>query len=222
MPNKPARFSHVFFDLDGTIIDTAPDIAVALNKTLTDRKKPTLEYDTIRPLIHGGSHHMIDAGFGIGPKHEDYDAIRQDLLDNYAQSLVQESTLFPGIEVLLQQLDDRNIQWGVITNKIESHARKILDQMGLLHRSCCVIGGDTLARCKPDPAPLLHACKLCNVHPQNCVYIGDTEGDIVAARAAGITPIAVTYGYHPGHSNPKKWRASHVVDHAEKLGALLH
>jgi N-acetyl-D-muramate 6-phosphate phosphatase len=197
----------VFFDLDGTLLDTAPDLALACNDVLAQHNRPPVALAQFRNWVHGGALMMISQSFGINADHPDYSAIKSAFLASYQQRLTHSTQIFSGVPELLDYLDREAIPWGVITNKYACLAEPLLAHFGLVQRCCCLVSGDTLAVAKPNPAPLLHACQLTGINPSHSIYIGDTLGDIQAARAAGMHSIAVSYGYLPADSNPVEWRA---------------
>lgn len=211
----------ILFDLDGTLCDTSADLGNALNQILISQNQSTLPLSQIRTWIHGGSRTLLEGGLGITPSDPHYEEVRQQFLDYYEQHLNDETALFPGVAAVLEQIEAHQLRWGVVTNKPEYLARQLLQKLDLISRCCCLVGGDTTHQRKPLPGPLLHACGQAGVHPERCVYVGDTEGDILAARASGMSSIAVTYGYHPADSDPTRWRASFVVHQADAISSLL-
>jgi N-acetyl-D-muramate 6-phosphate phosphatase len=211
----------VFFDLDGTLLDTAPDLADACNYVLNQYQRPPIPLSQFREWVHGGAMLMLCESFGITSEHADYQAIRGAFLQNYQQRLANKTQLFPGINQVLLYLESSQIPWGIITNKHAWLVQPLLDYFQLTARCCCVISGDTLPTAKPHPAPLLHACALVPAQPQQCIYVGDTLGDIQAAQAAGMPSIAVSYGYNPKHCDISTWRADAIAANAEELLAIL-
>ncbi len=207
----------VFFDLDGTLLDTAPDLATAINKTLKAHGKEALEFSRFRYSIYGGSKTMLCQGFGFDDQHPDYASINEEFLQNYHSNIAAETRLFPGMEEVLAYLERKSIAWGVITNKPTWLTEPLMAALKLTDRAICVISGDTLEKRKPHPMQLHHACKITRANPSHTVYIGDTEVDIQAARAAGMYSIAVRYGYAPFGSTPEKWRADQLVDQALEI-----
>ncbi|WP_235838066.1 phosphoglycolate phosphatase [Chitinasiproducens palmae] len=210
----------VLFDLDGTLADTAPDLAAAVNRMLVGRGLPLVPYETLRPVASAGARGLLGAGFGITPEHPDYPALREEFLANYASDLCVETILFPGIDALLAELESRGVRWGIVTNKVESLARPLVEQLGLGTRAACIVGGDTTPFSKPHPAPLLHAAQLLQLPPAQCLYVGDDLRDIQAGRAAGMLTIAAGFGYC-GETAPASWGADALVETTDELIALL-
>ncbi len=206
----------VLFDLDGTFADTAPDLAYVLNRMRAARGIAPLPMAITRPVTSLGARGMLEVGFGITPEHPDYRAMREEFLQLYEQNLCRETALFPGIAELLDAIEGRKLQWGVVTNKAERFARPLLDLLHVGSRAACVIGGDTTGRIKPHPDPLLAASRALVVAPGNCVYVGDDLRDVQAGRAAGMTTVAVKYGYLNG-SEPETWGADAVIEQPQEL-----
>jgi N-acetyl-D-muramate 6-phosphate phosphatase len=209
----------VLFDLDGTLADTAPDLAYALDCMREARGLPPVSIDATRPVTSLGARGLLATGFGITPGNRDYHPMREEFLQLYAQNLCRHTRLFPDIAELLDAIETRGLFWGVVTNKAEGLARPLLDLLHVGDRSACVIGGDTTGRTKPDPEPLLAASRALNLAPQRCIYIGDDRRDIEAGRAAGMKTVAVTYGYLNG-SRPETWGADAVIE--RPLDLLRH
>ena len=209
----------VFFDLDGTFADTAPDLSHTLNLMLAARGLPPVPVAATRPVTSTGARGLLRVGFAMAPDHAEYPAMRAEFLALYAQNLCRETTLFPGMAALLDRIEEREIKWGIVTNKGERLARPLIDALQLGHRCACVIGGDTAARMKPFPDPLLAASRCVGVDARACVYVGDDQRDVEAGRAAGMRTIAVRYGYLNG-GEPDAWGADAVVDCPEDV--LLH
>lgn len=207
----------VFFDLDGTLVDTAEDLAVAANKVLTFHGKPTKPTHLIRPLIGGGTPKIIGETFGISQQSPDYKLIRQQLLQSYQQQLTSHSVLFPGIDEVLKLLAEYKVPWGIVTNKPQWLAEPIIAQLKFETAHHCIIGKDTLPMYKPHPLPLLQALQATKTPAAFSVYIGDAETDVLAAKRAGMQSIAAAYGYIPEDENPHNWNADHVITHAREL-----
>jgi len=203
----------VLFDLDGTLADTAPDLAGALNALLEERRRPPIPVDAARPLTSSGARGMLRVGFGIDPGHAEYEPLKARFLDLYAERICVETGLFAGMAELLAALDARAVRWGVVTNKAERFTRPLLEALALLDRAACVVGGDTTARAKPHPDPLLHAARHIGIAAGLCLYVGDDLRDIQAARAAGMPAIAAAYGYLGENGDPHAWGADAVIDH---------
>jgi phosphoglycolate phosphatase len=210
----------VLFDLDGTLADTAPDLAGALNALLAERRRAPVSVAAARPVTSSGARGMLRAGFGIGPDHAEYESLKARFLDLYAERICVETQLFDGAADLLAALDARALPWGVVTNKAERFTRPLLAALALLDRAACVVGGDTTPRAKPHPDPLLHAARHLGVACGSCLYVGDDLRDVQAARAAGMPVIAAAYGYLGVGGDPHAWGADDVID--QPLEVLKH
>lgn len=202
----------VLFDLDGTFADTAPDLAYALNTTLQAHGKSPLHYGTIRPVVSHGARALVELGFQLSDTDPAYAKIRQELLDVYAENIARHTRLFNGVDILLQALAQRHINWGIVTNKPANLTNPLMQALGLYHQASCIISGDTLPQRKPDPAPLLHACQLAGSHAGNCVYIGDAERDIIAGERAGMHTLVALFGYLDTTDHPENWGADAMVN----------
>lgn len=202
----------VLFDLDGTLADTAPDLAAALNRVLRDHGHAPLPFAQIRPEVSHGAAALIRLGFGSEPGGPGFDALRQELLDAYSAEIACETRLFPGMPELLETLETRGLRWGVVTNKPAFLTEPLLLALDLSHRAACIVSGDTLAHSKPHPAPMLHACACVGTQPKHCVYVGDAERDIQAGRAAGMHTLVARFGYIDAAIDPTRWAADAMVD----------
>ena len=202
----------VLFDLDGTLADTAPDLAHALNCTLEAFGRPPLPYERIRPVVSHGGVALIRLGFDLGPGDPGYDERRAHLLEVYRANLTRETRPFPGIPELLDWLEAGERSWGVVTNKPAWLTDPLLEQLGLLARAAVVVSGDTVSRNKPHPAPLLHACERTGSMPGQCVYVGDAERDIQAGRAAGMHTLVALFGYLAAADDPAAWQADGLIN----------
>ncbi len=207
----------VLFDLDGTLADTAPDMARTVNEMRKRRGLAPVELRIVRPHVSKGARGMIMAAFGMGTDHPDFPAMREEFLDIYAGCLCVDTTLFPGMDELLQRPESQGIAWGVVTNKFERFARPIMEQLGLGERVGVVLGGDSCPRPKPFPDSLLAAASTLRVDPRNTLYVGDDERDAQAARAAGMPVIVAGYGYLGSDKPPEDWNADGIVDCAQAL-----
>ncbi len=207
----------VLFDLDGTLADTAPDLARTVNMMLAKRGLAPVTLEKVRPHVSQGARGMIMSAFAIGAGHPDFPAMREEFLDLYAGNLCIDSRLFPGMESLLAHLEDESIAWGVVTNKMERLARPLIDGLGLGQRAAVVVGGDTCARAKPFPDPLLFAAASMGIAPPNVLYVGDDERDVRAARAAGMPVVVAGYGYLGLGPPPAMWDADAILDSVADL-----
>ncbi|MCC6608992.1 MAG: HAD-IA family hydrolase [Burkholderiales bacterium] len=203
----------VLFDLDGTLADTAPDLAGALNLLLGEHGRGPVPLERTRPLTSAGARGMLKAGFGIEPDAPEYETLRIRFLDLYARAVCVETRLFGGIGELLDALERRRVPWGVVTNKSERFTTPLLEALGVLHRAACVVSGDTVARAKPYPDPLLHAARVLALAPASCLYVGDDLRDVQAARAAGMPVVAASYGYLGNDGDCRGWEADGVIGH---------
>jgi N-acetyl-D-muramate 6-phosphate phosphatase len=203
----------VLFDLDGTLADTAPDLAGALNRLLIEEGRNAIPLGRARPHTSSGARGMIGEGFDIAPGHPRFESLRERFLALYAANLCIDTVLFPGMHELLAALESRPVPWGIVTNKAARFTDPLVVQLGLVPRAACVVSGDTTPHAKPHPAPLLHAASLINVDPRACLYVGDDKRDIDAARAAGMRSIAVRFGYLGTGEPPEAWGADRIVDH---------
>ena len=206
-----SRTRAVLFDLDGTFADTAPDLTYALNVMRAARGLPPCSIEATRPVTSTGGRGMLRVGFGMTPEHADYLKMRAEFIEIYRQNLCRDTTLFGGMHELLGALDQRDVRWGIVTNKAEGLAKPLVEQLRLGARCACIVGGDTAPRMKPHPDPLLAAARLLDLPPAACIYVGDDARDIEAGRAAGMRTIAVRYGYLNG-GDPDAWGADAVVD----------
>jgi phosphoglycolate phosphatase len=214
------RSRAVLFDLDGTLADTAPDLAAALNKLRSGQGLPPLGLERLRPFASAGARGLVHAGFGVKPGDEDYDALRTAFLEAYRENTCVHTQLFPGIAELLAELARRALPWGIVTNKATRFTDRIVATLGL--SPACVVCGDTTEHLKPHPAPMRHAADQLKLAPGECMYLGDDLRDIQAARAAGMSAIAVGWGYHhPENGGPGSWQADAVIARPQDLIALL-
>lgn len=207
----------VLFDLDGTLADTAPDLAHALNRTLEAFGRTPLPYDRIRPVVSHGGVALIRLGFDLGPGEPGYDERRAHLLEVYRANLTRETRPFPGIAELLERLEADGRSWGVVTNKPAWLTEPLLDQLGLLTRAAAVVSGDTITPNKPHPAPLLHACRTAGSQPGQCLYVGDAERDIQAGRAAGMHTLVARFGYLADTDDPAAWGADGLIEDPKEI-----
>ena len=211
----------VLFDLDGTFADTAADLAAAMNRLREEQGLEPLAVERMRPFASAGARGMIAASFGLKPGHAEYEALRTAFLEFYEERPCVDTRLFPGVADLLDELDGRRIAWGIVTNKALRFTDRILQTLEV--KPACVVGGDSTPHLKPHPAPLLLAAERLNIFPEKCFYLGDDLRDIQAARAAGMRPIAVSWGYHhPDSGHPETWQAEAIIDAPLHLLNHLH
>jgi phosphoglycolate phosphatase len=215
------NITAVLFDLDGTLIDTAPDMAAALNRLLLQENRPMLPFERVRSEVSKGSLALVKLGFGNDLAEPRLRELQQAFLATYSRALCVESRLFDGLDTLLRELEAGRIPWGVVTNKPAWLTEPLLRQLNLFHRCACVISGDTLQKRKPYPDPLLLACKLMRKPPEECVYIGDDERDVVAGNAAGMHTLIAGYGYLGADETPINWGADDMIADVECLRRWL-
>lgn len=211
----------VLFDLDGTLVDTAPDLAAAANRQRGVHGLAPLPLAQLRPMASHGSRGMIGVALGSVPGDPGFDSLREEFLAFYAAALCVHSRLFDGMAPLLDDLDARGVRWGIVTNKPARYTDPLVQQLGLSQRAACVVSGDTTAHAKPHPGPLHHALQLARTAAQHAIYVGDDQRDIQAGRAAGLRTIAVGYGYLGDGAPPQAWGADAVVETPAELHEWL-
>jgi phosphoglycolate phosphatase len=211
------RFDAVLFDLDGTLIDSAPDLAGAANDLRREHGLSDLPYAALRPMVGSGARGMVGIAFGVAPGEPRYDDLRDRFLQRYAERLLQETTVFPRVEALLQALEARQWPWGIVTNKAACYSQPVVTGLHLQHRAAVLISGDTTPHAKPHPAPLLEAARRLGVAPARCVYVGDDQRDIVAGRAAGMATVAAAWGYLGAGEPIAAWGADAVIEQPDAL-----
>ena len=197
----------VLFDLDGTLADTAPDLAYALNQVLIEQGREPLPFDTIRPEVSNGGVALTRLGFNLEKEHPDFPPLYQRLLEIYRDNIARETTLFPGMADLLDSIEQNNMNWGVVTNKPAWLTEPLIDALGLTERAACIVSGDTCENRKPHPEPILHGCQLAGSKAQDCVYIGDAQRDIESGNRAGMRTIVALFGYIADNDKPEDWGA---------------
>jgi len=211
----------VLFDLDGTLIDTAPDMANALNILLSEEKQNTLSFENIRPVVSNGSAALVQLGFPNIEDEETITRLKKRYLEIYEDKLCIDSDLFPGMVELIDYIEQQNMNWGVVTNKPGWLTDPLMQQLNLYNRAACVISGDTTANRKPHPEPMYLACKQANTHPEHCVYVGDAQRDIQAGKNAGMQTIIANYGYIGDWENIQDWGAHYTIDTPKQILELL-
>ncbi len=213
--------SCVLFDLDGTLVDTAPDMANALNRTLVNHGRQPLAFETIRPSVSLGGVALVKLAFELDEADPELDRLRKEFLAIYRDNLSRESCLFPGMELVLAGLEEISASWGIVTNKPAWLTNPLMQDLQLDARTGCIVSGDTLEQRKPHPAPLLHACELLQCNPGETVYVGDARRDIEAGASAGMTTLVAAYGYIDKAENPDDWGADGLVDSPEEILAWV-
>jgi len=214
------RCEAVLFDLDGTLVDTAPDMVAVLQDLQRAYGQAPVAYELGRAHVSNGALGLLAIAFP-GTVHELGSPLHVEYIDRYAQRVCDASSLFPGLGELLDALDAAGRPWGVVTNKPARLTDPLLEALSLRSRSACTVSGDTVARRKPDPEPLLHACKLGGMRPQATIYVGDALRDIQAGRSAGMATVAAAYGYVTPGDDPRSWGADRVAADAEELSKIL-
>jgi 2-phosphoglycolate phosphatase len=216
LPTAPRA---ILFDLDGTLADTAPDLAAAVNLLRTARGLAPTDYAVLRPTASAGARGMIGASFGLKPGDDGFAELREGFFDNYAAAMAVHSTLFPGIVEMLAGIEEAGLAWGIVTNKPMRFTDPLLPQIGLA-QAACAISGDTTPHAKPHPAPLLEAAARLGLAPEQCWYAGDDLRDIQAGQAAGMLTIACGWGYC-GPVEPESWQADYLLQGPLELLALM-
>jgi N-acetyl-D-muramate 6-phosphate phosphatase len=209
----------VLFDLDGTLIDSAPDLAGAANAMRRARDQPALPMEVLRPMVGAGARGMVGLAFGAKPGDAAYDGLRAEFLDTYARTLLVHTAVFDAMHPVLDRLDARELRWGIVTNKAERFTHPIVAGLGLAKRAVTIVCGDTTPYSKPHPEPLLEAARRAGADPSACVYVGDDARDIQAGRAAGMVTLAAAWGYLGQGEPVHAWQADAVL---AEPGALLH
>lgn len=213
--------SAVFFDLDGTLADTALDLGGALNALLVEEGRAPLAIEQFRPHTSNGTRGLLGAGFGISPADPAYAGLARRFLQHYEAMLCQNTALFDGIAELLDELECREIRWGVVTNKPQRFTLPLVEGLGLRERCAGIVSGDSAPHAKPHPAPLLLACRVAQVSAEHCLYVGDDQRDIVAGRAAGMHTVAAAYGYLGVEAPVESWQAHVIVRQPGEILGLL-
>ena len=221
MSPSPAAVRAVFFDLDGTLIDSAPDLAGSANDMRVARGMAPLPIEFLRPMVGAGARGMLLQAFGIGPRDAAFGELKDEFLARYEDRLTRETRVFDTMAPILDALDARGLPWGVVTNKVTRLAAPILESLGLAARAAVLIGGDTTPHAKPHPEPLLEAARRLRIAARDCIYVGDDHRDVQAGRAAGMPTVAAAWGYlglgEPIHT----WGADHLIDQPAELLKLL-
>lgn len=216
-----AGVEAVLFDLDGTLIDSAPDLGAAADQMRTTRGLPSLPAEMYRPMAGAGARGMIGVAFGLTPEDPGYNDLREEFMANYERCMTVRTYAFAGVAELIEALLQRELAWGVVTNKIERFALPLTGAMPLFASARAIIGGDTTPHPKPHPAPLFEAARRLDLDPQRCLYVGDDERDIVAGLAAGMGTVAATYGYLGQKSDVASWGAHALINSPGELLQLL-
>ena len=203
----------VLFDLDGTLADTAPDMAYALNRVRREHDLAPLPYERIRPHVSHGASALIRLGLSLEPHEPRFEPLRRRFLEIYRDHLTRETRLFPGVAGLLDGIERRGMNWGVVTNKPAALTQPLMEQLGLAARAACIVSGDTTAQRKPHPEPMLYACTQAGSRVAQCLYVGDAQRDIEAGRQAGMQTLVALFGYIGADEQPQCWGANGMIEH---------
>lgn len=218
---KPNGIQLVLLDLDGTLADTAPDLAAAANRMLIARGIAPLPIGELRPYVSHGARGMVGRAFNIAADDAGYDELRREFLREYEAALCVDSVLFPGMEPTLRALEQRGIKWGIVTNKLARFTLPLVQALNLSERAACIVSGDTTPFSKPHPAPLLHALTVTGAEAAAALYVGDDRRDIDAGRAAGMRTVVASYGYLGNGVPYGEWGADAVIDSPPELMQLV-
>ncbi len=211
----------VLFDLDGTLIDSAPDLGAAADKMRTDRGLPSLPLAQYRPMAGAGARGMIGVAFGVSPQHAEFESLKEEFFANYEACMTLRTYAFEGVSEMLAGICQAGLKWGVVTNKSERFTLPLTRSMLLFDSAQTIISGDTTPHAKPHPAPLLEAARRLNVAVDRCAYVGDDERDIIAGRAAGMPTVAAAYGYLGTTTDTEGWNADATIVSPSELLQLL-
>ena len=219
-PSDGPQLKCILFDLDGTLVDTAPDMVAVLQDMQSEHGLEPVPYELGRANVSNGAIGLLRVGFPAA--HAEFNSpLHREYLERYEQRVCVDSVVFPGLEDLLVTLEAQRIPWGIVTNKPERLTMPLLQRLGLDSRSACTVSGDSLPERKPHPAPLLRACELAGVAPQRTIYIGDAARDIEAGRAAGMATIAVAYGYICDDDDASNWGADRIAADTADLAQIV-
>lgn len=202
----------VLFDLDGTLVDTAPDLLYALNKLRAERQLPPLPLDKLRAITSLGAKAMMELAFDFKESTEHFAYLKERFLNFYLEHIADATQLFPQMDTVLKHLEDNGLPWGVVTNKSTLPTNQLLKALKLDDRAACIVCGDTLSTCKPDPAPIIHACDIIQQKPADCLYVGDAITDVTASKKAGTKSLVALYGYIHHDDDPRTWRADGYIN----------
>jgi N-acetyl-D-muramate 6-phosphate phosphatase len=218
---KKPEIKAVLFDLDGTLLDTAPDFVTALNRMLIEKSMPPLASKIIRAGVTNGSAGLITMAFGLNPGDQEFEPLRQVFLSYYFECLTEQTRLFPGMELVLAKLQDRHIPWGIVTNKPEKYTRAILENLWLPSSPSTIVCPDHVRNTKPHPEPVLKACDVLEVGPQHTFFVGDHLRDIESGLSAGCITVSAAYGYIDNSDRPEHWGGHFLIHHASELDGIL-
>ena len=215
------NISAVLFDLDGTLIDSAPDLGAAADKMRTDRGLASIPVAEYRFMAGAGARGMLSVAFGMTPEHEEFESLKEEFFRNYEVDLTCGTYAFDGVNEMISQLNTANLKWGVVTNKSQRFTLPLTSAMPLFKTAQTIVSGDTTPHAKPHPAPIIEAVRQLGLVPAQCIYVGDDERDIIAGRAAGMPTVAAAYGYLGVRSDISDWNADAVINSPAALLQLL-
>lgn len=218
---KTARINTVLFDLDGTLIDTAPDMAAALDILCDEEQHVRRPYSEVRPIVSNGSVALVELAFGEELDAQTLERLKKRYLEIYQEHLAIHSQLFDEMDNLLKQLEKNGIKWGVVTNKPGWLTEPLMESLGLHKRAACIVSSDSTKNRKPHPEPMYYACRLTDAQPEECVYIGDARRDIEAGHNAGMKTIIAEYGYIADSENTEDWHADHTIQSPSQIFSLI-
>jgi N-acetyl-D-muramate 6-phosphate phosphatase len=211
----------ILFDLDGTLLDTAPEFAACMNRLLGEHAKAPIEVEGLRSSVSHGVRGMLAYAFQSSPDDPDYAQLHAQFLEYYKEGIGSQTVFFSGIPTLIASLQKANLPWGIVTNKPTEFTLPLVQKFSPLNQALCVISGDSLSVSKPHPAPLLMGANHLGVSPQHCLYVGDARTDVVASRAAGMPCVVANYGYIPMDEDATSWEADHYVDDPKQILRLF-
>ncbi len=219
--NHNSKINTVLFDLDGTLIDTAPDMAAALDVLCDEEQQTRIPFDNVRPLVSNGSVALVTLAFGDELDSATLDRLKNRYLEIYQNGLAVHSQLFDEMGNLLEQLEQKNIKWGVVTNKPGWLTEPLMETLGLHKRAACIVSSDSTVNRKPHPEPMFYACELADSKPSECIYVGDARRDIEAGQNAGMKTIIAEYGYIGAWENTDEWQADYSIQSPSQLLTYL-
>ena len=215
------KFKALLFDLDGTLLDTAPDFISAINKQLQIRDRDSLINNTVRTSVTNGSVGIIESVYGIKQNDPEFEVLKEEFLELYLSNIAEKTSLFDGLKQVLDNCVKQSIPWGIVTNKPLRYTTPLLEELGLDHQSATTICPDHVSNPKPDPESLLLACSQLSLNPEDCIYIGDHIRDIQAGHSAGMRTIAAGWGYIEDSENINDWHADWIIEDSTQLNSLL-
>ncbi|MDH5711150.1 MAG: HAD-IA family hydrolase [Gammaproteobacteria bacterium] len=207
----------VLFDLDGTLIDTAPDMAAALDDLCREEDQLLLPFYKVRPVVSDGSVALVKLAFGNNLEDDRLEYLKTRYLEIYEQSIARHSKLFEGTQSVLDHIEQHGLNWGVVTNKPGWLTEPLMQALGLAEHAACIVSGDTTENRKPHPEPMFHACELAGSRAEECLYVGDARRDIEAGNNAGMKTLIALYGYIGDHENTRDWKADHCITKPEEI-----